>query len=172
MLDFIKVVAREAGRTAMQYFDGVRPNDVHAKASPKDMVSAADVAVEELIVSRIRERFPGHGVFGEESGRSGMHAEHTWVIDPIDGTQSFIKHHPYFSISIAYCEGGRTTAGVVYAPALGLLFAAERGGGARLNDEPIHTARCSALDEAACVTGFGCVPVSYTHLTLPTIAIV
>ena len=41
MLDFIKVVAREAGRTAMQYFDGVRPNDVHAKASPKDMVSAA-----------------------------------------------------------------------------------------------------------------------------------
>ena len=60
MLDFIKAVAREAGRTAMQYFDGVRPNDVHAKASPKDMVSAADVAVEELIVSRIRERFPGH----------------------------------------------------------------------------------------------------------------
>lgn len=157
MLGFMKAVAREAGRTAMAYFAGLWPNDVHAKASPRDMVSTADVAVEQLIVKRIRERFPGHGVFGEESGVSSSGSEFFWIIDPIDGTQSFIKHHPYFSISIAYAEGGRAMRGVVYAPALGLLFAAERGAGAWLNDEPIHASRCSTLEEAACSTGFACV---------------
>ena len=157
MLGFLKAVAREAGRAAMTYFDGIRPNDVHSKASPKDMVSAADVAVEQLIVKRIRERFPGHGIFGEESGRSSSASEFCWVIDPIDGTQSFIKHHPFFSVSIAFCEGTKPLAGVVYAPALGYLFAAEAGKGAVLNDEPIHAARCTELAEAACATGFGCV---------------
>ena len=97
MLGFMKAVAREAGRTAMTYFEGIRPNDVHAKASPKDLVSAADVAVEQLIVKRIRERFPGHGIFGEESGVSNSGSEFCWIIDPIDGTQSFVKHHPFFA---------------------------------------------------------------------------
>ncbi len=157
MLDFMKALAREAGRTAVQYFEGIRPNEIHAKGTAKDLVSAADVAVEKLIVERIRERFPGHGILGEESGRIGANSDHLWVIDPIDGTQSFIQHHPYFSISIAYCEAGQTVAGVVYAPVLGYLFAAERGKGAVWNDEPIRSSRCSELGEAACVTGFGCV---------------
>lgn len=159
MLTFIKEVAREAGRTAMHYFDGTIPNEIHTKATPKDMVSAADLAVEKLIIDRIRKKFPEDCIFGEESGKSGMLEKNTWVIDPIDGTQSFIKHHPFFSISIAYCEGAHTTSGVVYAPALGLLFAAERGSGARLNDEPIHVSSCSTLEEAACETGFGCIRI-------------
>ena len=96
MLGFMKAVAREAGRTALTYFEGMRSNEVHAKGSPKDLVSAADVAVEQLIVKRIRERFPGHGIFGEESGISNSGSEFCWIIDPIDGTQSFVKHHPFF----------------------------------------------------------------------------
>ncbi|MDR0933016.1 MAG: inositol monophosphatase [Victivallales bacterium] len=157
MLGFIKAIAREAGRAAMTYFDGIRPNDVHAKNSPKDLVSAADVAVEQLIVTRIRERFPGHDILGEESGHSNVASEFCWIIDPIDGTQSFVKHHPFFSISIAFCEKNKPVAGVVYAPALGYLFAAEAGKGARLNDELIHASSCAELAEAACATGFACV---------------
>jgi len=157
MLDFIKALAREAGRVAMLYFEGTRPNVVQTKTTPKDLVSEADVAVEKLIVKRIRKRFPGHGIFGEESGRDKTDSEHLWTIDPIDGTQSFVRHHPFFSISIAYSEAGRTEAGVVYAPALNYLFAAARGKGAVLNDEPIRSARCTELGEAACVTGFACI---------------
>ena len=162
MLGFIKAVAREAGRTAMGYFEGLRSNEVHVKGSPKDLVSAADVAVERLIVKRIRERFPGHGIFGEESGISNSGSEFCWIIDPIDGTQSFIKHHPFFSISIAFCEGRKPLAGVVYAPALDDLFAAEAGKGAVWNDEPIHASRCPELGEAACVTGFACIRAGRT----------
>ena len=90
-------------------------------------VSVADKAVEELIISKISETFPTHDIFGEETGHAGKNSEYCWIVDPIDGTQSFVKHHPYFGISIALYKNGKGYAGAVYAPALGRLFTAESG---------------------------------------------
>ncbi len=157
MLPFIEQVAREAGEVALRYFETLKPEDIHSKATARDMVSAADLAVEKAITARIRERFPDHGILGEESGLSNDGAEYRWVIDPIDGTQSFVKHHPYFSISIALCRGGETEYGVVYAPALNLLFAAEKGKGATRNGEAIHTSKCARVEDADGSTGFACI---------------
>lgn len=152
---FIQELAERAGELAMEFFNGIRPNEVHSKATAKDLVSTADGQVEELLIRMIRSRFPDHGVFGEESGKSMDDAEYRWVIDPIDGTQSFVKQHYYFSISIALQRNRETIAGAVYAPAVKQFFYAEKGRGAFLNGNQIHVSGCSVLEEAACVTGFG-----------------
>ena len=163
MKEFICDLARKAGALAMEYFNGIRPNEVHSKATASDLVSTADGKVEQLILETIREKFPDHGFFGEETGKSNFGAEYRWVIDPIDGTQSFVKHHGYFGISIAFQKNNETIAGAVYAPALNQLFYAEKGAGAFLNDQPIHVSACQNLEEAACTTGFAYLRTKVKH---------
>lgn len=153
--DFILDVAKKAGCLAMEFFDGIRPNEVHSKETAKDLVSTADGKVEQLIIGMIREQYPDHGFFGEETGKMNEDAEYRWVIDPIDGTQSFVKKYQYFSISIALQKNKETIAGAVYAPALNQLFYAEKGKGAFLNGKKIHVSDCRSLEDSACVTGFG-----------------
>ncbi len=156
MLTFMEEVARKAGEEALSYFHHVKSFRVDSKSTAKDLVSTADRAVEGVIIGSIHERYPSHGVFGEESGRDHADAEYCWVIDPIDGTQSFVKGHPYFSISLALKHCGRPVAGCVYAPALGVMFTGDEHG-AFENGEPIRVSGCSRLEEAACATGFACV---------------
>jgi myo-inositol-1(or 4)-monophosphatase len=154
MLDFINELAILAGEESLKYFGTIGEDDIEGKATSKDLVSIADKAIENLIVSRITERFPEHDIFGEETGHAGKKSEYCWIIDPIDGTQSFVKFHPYYSISIALYKNGRGYAGAVNAPALGRLFTARKGAGAFMNGKPIHVSNCSTLEEAACATGF------------------
>lgn len=163
MKEFICSLARKAGALAMEYFNGIRPNEVHSKATASDLVSTADGMVEQLIISTVRDKFPDHGFFGEETGKTNLDAECRWVIDPIDGTQSFVKHHVYFAISIAFQKQGETVAGAVYAPALDQLFYAEKGKGAYLNDVPIHVSACDKLENAACSTGFAYLRTKVKH---------
>ena len=167
MKEFISDLARKAGGLAMEYFNGIRPNEVHSKATASDLVSTADGNVERLIIETIRAKFPDHNFFGEETGKSDTGSEYCWVIDPIDGTQCFVKRHVYFSISIAFQKNGETVAGAVYAPALDQLFYAEKGKGAFLNDEPIHVSGCTELEDASCTTGFACLRAKLKHNGLP-----
>ena len=167
MLPFLESVAKCAGVEAMTYFNHLKANAVSSKASARDLVSTADKAVEKVIIDTIRERYPEHGFYGEESGRSDASAEYCWVIDPIDGTQSFVKNHPYFSISIALKRKGRAIAGCVHAPVLGLTFSGEAGRGAFENGAPIHVSDCGTLAEAACSTGFACVRAGLKKNNLP-----
>ena len=157
MIEWMEALARRAGKEAMSFYEHRKANPVSSKATTKDLVSAADQAVERVIVEAIRGSFPDHDIFGEESGRSGSGSEFCWVIDPIDGTQSFVKGHPYFSISIALKQRGTATAECVYAPALGLMFSGEKGKGAFDNGNPVHVSDCGTLESAACSTGFACV---------------
>ena len=126
----IQEIARLAGAEAMKYFNHIKASDISCKSTPRDIVSVADKAVETLIASEVKKRFPGHGMFGEEYGRRDQDSPFCWVVDPIDGTQSFVHGHPFFCISIALKENGTTIAGCVYAPRLGMMFSAEKGKGA------------------------------------------
>lgn len=157
MRDFIEEIAREAGGIAIEGGRHLSAGQIHTKATPTDMVTEIDRKVEEFLVEAIRKRYPGHGIFGEETGVTGGTSAWRWVIDPIDGTTSFIHGFPYYSISIACQKENRTVAGVVYAPRLGELFSAERGKGARLNGEAIHVSACTELKGALLATGFACV---------------
>ena len=154
MLEFINQLAQAAGEESLRYFGNLKSADVFGKATDKDLVSIADKAVEDMIISKISAKFPDHDIFGEETGHAGKNSEFCWIIDPIDGTQSFVKSHPYYCISIALYHHGKAFAGAVNAPALNRLFTAKIGEGAFLNGSAIHVSDCASLHEAACATGF------------------
>ncbi len=154
MLEFITSLAQNAGKESLKYFGSISESDIEGKGCSKDLVSIADKAVENMIISEISRRFPDHDIFGEETGHAGKKSEFCWVIDPIDGTQSFVKSHPYYAVSIALYQNGQPLAGAVNAPAMGRLFTARTGQGAFLNGRAIRVSACKKLDEAACATGF------------------
>jgi histidinol-phosphatase len=121
-----------------------------ADASP---VTEADVRAEEAIKSILAKRFPTHGFYGEETGQHAMTAESIWLVDPIDGTKSFVRDCPFFSTQIALMRAGRMVLGVSSAPAYGELAWAEVGGGAFLNDRPIRVSALAELGGAIVSTG-------------------
>lgn len=138
-------MARGAGEIHLRHFrkGGL---DMQTKLNLFDVVTVADKESEAYIKSRIHELFPGHGIIAEESGDENAGREWRWVIDPLDGTTNFSQGLPAFCCSIALEHHGEAVAGVVYAPYLGELFRAVKGGGAYLNDAEIH---CSMKSEAA-----------------------
>ena len=123
--------AKEAGCVQLGYFRGDNLN-IQAKLNDSDIVTAADKASEEIIISEIRKKYPDHTILSEESGLNKNISEYRWVIDPLDGTTNFSSGLPYFSISIGIEHKGQTVAAVVFAPYLGELFTAIRGNGAYL----------------------------------------
>src|SRR5689334_382538 len=110
---------------------------IHTKADATP-VTEADVQSEQAIRAILTERFPSYGFYGEETGQQAMDAESVWLVDPIDGTKSFVRECPFFSTQIALMRGGRFVLGVSSAPAYGELAWAERGGGAFLDGKPIR----------------------------------
>ena len=116
-------------------------------------VTEADVRAEEAIRGVLSERFPTYGFYGEETGKHSMGAENVWLVDPIDGTKSFVRECPFFSTQIALMRGGRLVLGVSSAPAYGELAWAEQGSGAFLNDRPIRVSTIADLSSAFVSTG-------------------
>ena len=116
-------------------------------------VTEADVRAEETIHAVLSERFPGYGFYGEETGKHSAGAESVWLVDPIDGTKSFVRECPYFSTQIALMRAGRLVLGVSNAPAYGEIAWAEEGAGAYLNDRPIRVSTVGDLSGAFISTG-------------------
>ena len=135
--EFLKKTIVQAGAIAMDYRKNLKNIGVESKATSKDIVTEADKAVERFIREELAREFPDHAITGEEEGVSGDN-EYRWIIDPIDGTVSYLHEQPFFSVSIALSRNDQMILGAVYAPVLNELFFAEKGKGAFLNDEPIH----------------------------------
>lgn len=125
--------------------------DVEQKenASP---VTVADREAEQLIRRMIRERFPGHGILGEEFGTEGENADVTWYIDPIDGTKSFVHGVPLYGTMIGIEVERAPVVGVVYMPALDEMYSAAKGAGAFLNGRPIRVSEHSEIGESVILT--------------------
>lgn len=120
-------IARAAGETALTYF---RKSDLSVDMKENGTpVSAADRAAEALIRKRILEQYPDEGIIGEEEGADG-NLKKVWIVDPIDGTESFVRGVPLFGTLIAYEEAGVVSVGVIHMPALGETVFAARGLGA------------------------------------------
>ena len=157
MLDFIRETALMAGALAKSGRERLTAAAIHVKDTPTDMVTDIDREVERFIIDRVRSKFPDHGFIGEETGRTDAEKEYCWIIDPIDGTTSFIHDFPYWGVSIAVYRRGKPYAGAVFAPALDELFSAEAGKGATLNGRPIRVSKCGDIGSALLGTGFACV---------------
>lgn len=121
----------------------------------RDDVTEADVAVEKFIIGQIRHRFPEHAVYGEESGQTAGN-DYRWVIDPIDGTTSFLHGQPFYSVSIGLEYKGHAIMGAVLQPSMNELFEAVQDGPATLNGQTIHVSRQDDLSECVMGTGFAC----------------
>jgi myo-inositol-1(or 4)-monophosphatase len=119
-----------------------------------DLVSDADHRSEQFLLSYIHQHYPDDRIMAEESGEQAGSNDHTWYIDPLDGTVNYVHGIPIYSVSIAYAEAGKLHLGVVYDPARDECYSAERGRGAWMNDLPIHPSVASDLNHALLVTGF------------------
>jgi histidinol-phosphatase len=116
-------------------------------------VTQADVQSEEAIKRILQQRFPDYGFYGEESGRHAMDAENIWLVDPIDGTKSFVRDCPFFSTQIALLRAGQLVLGVSCASAYGELAWAEQGGGAFLDGKAIRVSAVNRVEDAFLSTG-------------------
>jgi histidinol-phosphatase len=116
-------------------------------------VTLADRQAEAAIRDILTARFPSYGFYGEEGGAHGMDAENLWLVDPLDGTKSFVRDTPFFSTQIALMRRGRIVLGVSSACAYGELAWAELGCGAWLDGDPIHVSATRELADAILSTG-------------------
>ena len=116
-------------------------------------VTVADVETEHKIKEVIAAAYPEHGFYGEETGQSNLDAEYVWLIDPIDGTKSFVREYPFFSTQIALMHQGQLIVGVSNGVMFDECAWATRGGGAFLNGKGIHVSDTSDLRDASLSTG-------------------
>lgn len=142
-------LARLSGDFIRPYF-GQRSVAVEQKADASP-VTVADRGAEELMRRLILQRFPAHGLIGEELGEDRADAEWVWVLDPIDGTKSFITAVPLWGTLIALLHHGQPVLGCIHQPILGQLMIGD-GRQTLLNGEVVRTRPCGTLEQATVLT--------------------
>ncbi|HOT49411.1 MAG TPA: inositol monophosphatase [Candidatus Hydrogenedentes bacterium] len=132
-IDLIQSLLKEASVYVREQYARRDRVGVQSKGNPNDLLTEADLGVQDLIVEGIRNCFPGDAIAAEERDFAHAPADRDarcWVIDPIDGTQNFVRgFFPMFGISIAFVRGGMAVAAGVALPISGGCFLAERGAG-------------------------------------------
>ncbi|MGB3440976.1 MAG: inositol monophosphatase family protein [Actinophytocola sp.] len=147
-------VAREAAGLARRSRQSAI-TDVDTKSSKTDVVTAADVATEQLVRARLGESRPGEPVFGEETGGAdAAPGQVCWVVDPIDGTVNYLYGYPWYAVSLAAQVDGVSVAAAVVEPASGREWTAVRGGGSWLDGVPLRVSDATQLDLSLVATGF------------------
>ena len=142
--------ARAASDISSSYYAGNLTVTTKADMTP---VTDADVECEEAIRSIILDRYPDHGFYGEETGRTRGEADHLWLVDPIDGTKGFVRQYPFFSTQIALMQSGELVLGVSSAPMMNELAWAEKNRGAWLNGKRLEVSDIDDVERAAISTG-------------------
>jgi histidinol-phosphatase len=127
-LELALAAGKEAGRLTLRYFQ--QENYTVERKADASPVTIADRSAEDLLRSRIATAFPADGILGEELGRSEGSSGFTWILDPIDGTKSFISGVPLYGTMVGIEHSGRSLVGLVYLPGLDEGVYASVGGGA------------------------------------------
>jgi len=142
-------LARITGMVALRHYRTNLTVETKADGSP---VTIADRAAETAARAWVESRFPQDGVLGEELGEERPGAARRWVIDPIDGTKSFVRGTPLWGSLVALCEGDRVLAGAAYFPAVDELLAAAPGAGCWWNGSRCRVSSVSTLADATVLT--------------------
>jgi len=121
--------------------------DVESKAD-ESPVTIADKSTEAALRKAINERFPDHGILGEEYGAENLDRDYVWIIDPIDGTKSFISGVPLFGTLLGVLKNGVPVAGVIRMAGLDETFVGGKGMGSRMNGTVIETRKGVSLKDA------------------------
>lgn len=147
-LDFSNHLAQISGKIIKQYFRTKVTVDSKKDLSP---VTIADKKSEELMREEILKRFPDHGIIGEEFGNHNPDAEFVWVLDPIDGTKSFICGAFSFGTLIGLLKNGQPVLGVINQPILDEFMIGDNSI-TTLNGEPVSVRNCNKIEDAALIT--------------------
>ncbi|MGH6737369.1 MAG: 3'(2'),5'-bisphosphate nucleotidase CysQ [Methyloceanibacter sp.] len=152
--ELLKIAVCDAGELALTYF---KQQLLVQKKPDGSEVSEADLAVDTALKLDLTTRRKDYGWLSEESPDDRERLKHSrvWVIDPIDGTNAFLRHVPEWTVSAALVEDGVPVLGVVFNPATGEFFRAMRGNGAFLNDAPIKASSKATLDGAEMIASGG-----------------
>ena len=142
--------ARAASEIALAYYRGDFRVELKEDQTP---VTVADRECEAVIRRTLLEAFPDHGFYGEESGTARKDADYLWLVDPIDGTKSFVRNYPFFSTQIALMYQDQIIVGVSSAPVFDELAWAAAGSGAWLNGRQIQVSDIRTIGEASISTG-------------------
>ncbi len=133
----VAIQAAKAAETVIQHHYRQHEQNFSLKTDDSP-VTEADIETEHTIREIIHSAFPDHGFFGEETGKTHTTTDYLWLVDPIDGTRSFIRRYPFFSTQIALMHRGKIIVGVSNAPLFKELAWAETGHGAYLNNIPLQ----------------------------------
>jgi histidinol phosphatase-like enzyme (inositol monophosphatase family) len=151
-LEIARRIAEQAGRLALENHARGFESETKPDDSP---VTSADRANEKLITKLLEEAFPDDGLLGEEGAEREGRSGRRWIIDPIDGTRSFIRSIPTWGVMLALEAEGSVVVGACNLPALGELYSAAAGLGAYCNGTRIHCSGVKSLGQAMlCLTGF------------------
>ena len=145
---FIKELAGASGELIQRYYMSGTGVETKADATP---VTEADRGAEALMREMIERRYADHGVIGEEYGETRADARYRWILDPIDGTKSFISHCYLFGTLIALLRDGRPILGAIHTPLMQHLIIGT-GREARLNDKPVCVRDCRRVEDATLLT--------------------
>jgi histidinol phosphatase-like enzyme (inositol monophosphatase family) len=148
-LDFAQDLAGQARSIALRWFRHRPAMEMKADASP---VTVADREVEQFLRTEIHNRYPDHGLLGEEYGVEAGNAPILWCIDPIDGTRSFVSGNPLWGCLIAVLDEGEPVFGIVEIPCTRERWVGVRGRGAWLNGERCHTRTLDTLEASILYT--------------------
>lgn len=155
---FMSELARASGEFIRPHFgDPTLAVERKADATP---VTVADKGAEELMRGLIERRFPAHGIIGEEHGAVREGAEFVWMLDPIDGTKSFITGVPLWGTLIALLHEGQPVLGCIHQPILGQLMIGD-GNTTTLNGRPVRARRTLRIEEATLLTSDPLNPAKY-----------
>jgi len=141
--------AKAGGNSTLKHFQKSFQLEFKEDQSP---VTNADREAESIIREKIRAQFPGHGIIGEEFGTENEDSDVVWVLDPIDGTQSFIHGVPFYTTLIGVLINNKPEIGVIYAPALDEIVSAATGLGCMFNGESVQVRACTSLKDATFLT--------------------
>lgn len=149
-IEFVAEVLRDAGAVAAEKYRDRSKLQIERKAHINDLVTEADVAVQKRVVERIHAEFPGDAIYAEEAGYNEPPRQHDgrcWILDPIDGTQNFVRNlFPAWGVSLGLVQGHEAVAGGVYFPMADDLFLAERGGGTQRNGRGVTGSDVSTVE--------------------------
>jgi myo-inositol-1(or 4)-monophosphatase len=152
------LAAANAGAVIVsKYFANLASAGIQNKSANQQyqgMVTRADVESEAAIVHEISKTFPNHTFLAEEEHAGSSHAEHLWIIDPLDGTNNFAHGIPHFAVSVAYYQNGQPQCGVVLNPSTGDVFTAQRGRGAWWNGNRANVNQHASFSETMIAVGF------------------
>ena len=138
-------LADQAAKTSSFYFRAGVDVGLKGDESP---VTVADKQIEREARELLAQAYPDHSILGEEYGAGDLTRDHVWVVDPIDGTRSFISGHPLYGFLLAHMEKGQCQLGMISMPELGERFIGQKGLGATLNGNPISTSGKTSLFDA------------------------